>query len=72
MYFVDGKGDAMKSLYVILAGALAVIALGVTAAMHGEADDAPGLAGIGILLIVGAYMFAVRAAYRSGRAHGQH
>ena len=56
----------MKSLFALLAVALAVIAVGVTVAMHGEADDAPGLAGIGILLIVGAYAFGVRTAYRAG------
>ena len=56
----------MKSLYVTVAAALAVIAVGVTAAMHGEADDAPGLALIGILLILGAFTVAVRSAYRVG------
>lgn len=56
----------MKSLYIILAAALSVIALGVTAAMAGEADDAPGLSLIGIVLIVGAYAVGVRAAYRAG------
>ena len=60
----------MKSLYAIVAGALAVIAVGVTAAMAGEAGDAPGLALIGIVLIVGAYAVAVRAAYRVGRTQG--
>ena len=34
--------------------------------MHGEADDAPGLALIGILLIVGALAVAVRVAQRKG------
>ncbi len=61
----------MKSLYATVAAALAVIALGVTAAMHGEADDAPGLALIGIVLIVGAFTLAVRTAYRVGRTHGR-
>ena len=61
----------MKSLYATVAAALAVIALGVTAAMHGEADDAPGLALIGIVLIVGAFAFAVRTAYRTGQTHGR-
>jgi len=62
----------LKSLYVILAAALGVIALGVTAAMAGEADDAPGLSLIGILLIVGAYALGVRAAYRAGLNRGRH
>jgi multisubunit Na+/H+ antiporter MnhB subunit len=52
-------------LYVILIAALGVIGLGLTLAMHGEADDAPGLALIGIVLITGAYAFAVRTAFRA-------
>jgi hypothetical protein len=55
----------MKSFAVIFVPALAVVAVGVTAAMHGEADDAPGLAGIGIILIVGALAMAVRLAQRT-------
>jgi hypothetical protein len=35
--------------------------------MHGEADDAPGLALLGILLIVGALAVAVRTAQRSSQ-----
>ena len=54
----------MKQFVIIFAPALAVVAVGVTAAMHGEADDAPGLALIGILLIVGALAAAVRTAQR--------
>ena len=61
----------MKSLSAALLVALAVIGLGLTLAMHGEADDAPGLALIGIVLIVGAYVFAVRTAYRVGRSHAR-
>jgi hypothetical protein len=61
----------MKSLYAILFAALCVIGLGVTAAMAGEADDAPGLALIGIVLIVGTYAFGVRTAYRAGRSNGR-
>jgi hypothetical protein len=56
----------MKSYFAILLGSLAVTGLGVTLAMHGEAGDAPGLAGIGILLIVGAFAVAVWAAQRDG------
>jgi hypothetical protein len=56
----------VKRYFLILAAALPVVAVGVTAAMHGEADDAPGLAGIGILLIVGALAVAVRVAQRTG------
>lgn len=54
-------------LFAALFAALAVIGLGLTLAMHGEADDAPGLALIGIVLITGAYAFAVRAAFRAGQ-----
>jgi hypothetical protein len=61
----------MKSLYAVLTVALAVIGLGLTLAMHGEADDAPGLALIGIVLITGAYTFAVKAAYRAGKTQAQ-
>jgi hypothetical protein len=61
----------MKSFVAILAAALGVVAIGVTAAMHGEADDAPGLALIGILLIVGAFVLGVRTAYRVGFNHGR-
>jgi hypothetical protein len=57
----------VKRFFVIFVPALAVVAVGVTAAMHGEADDAPGLAGLGILLIVAALAVAVRAAQRSSR-----
>jgi hypothetical protein len=58
----------MKSYFAILFASLAVAGVGVTLAMHGEADDAPGLALIGILLIVGAFAFGVRTAYARGRA----
>jgi len=57
----------LKNFFVIFAPALAVVAVGVTAAMHGEADDAPGLALLGILLIVGALAVAVRTAQRSSQ-----
>ncbi len=57
----------MKTFFAIFAPALAVVAIGVTAAMHGEADDAPGLAGLGILLITGALAVAVRIAQRSSQ-----
>ena len=51
----------------MLVAALGLTAVGVTAAMHGEADDAPGLALIGILLIVGALALAVKAGRHSTR-----
>ena len=55
----------MKHFIAIFVPALAVVAVGVTAAMHGEADDAPGLALLGILLIVGVLAVTVRIAQRS-------
>ncbi len=61
----------MKSYVAILAASLAGVGVGVTAAMHGEAGDAPGLALIGILLIVGAFAVAVWTAQRTGSRRGQ-
>jgi drug/metabolite transporter (DMT)-like permease len=46
--------------------AVLAVALGVAAIVYGEADDSPGLQGLGVLLIIGAVAFAVRAA-RGGR-----
>jgi hypothetical protein len=60
------KENLVKSFLVIYVPALAATAVGVTAAMAGEADDAPGLSLIGILLISGALALAVRMAQRRG------
>ena len=57
----------MKSYLLIVGCALPLLALGVTAAMAGEADDAPGLSGLGILLIVLTLAVAVRVAQRTAR-----
>jgi hypothetical protein len=59
------KGALVKHVVALVAAALVLAAVGVTAAMHGEADDAPGLALIGILLIVGAVALGVKAGRRS-------
>jgi hypothetical protein len=48
-----------------LTTALGIAALGVAAAIFGEADDAPGLVLLGILLIVSACALGVRTAQRS-------
>jgi hypothetical protein len=56
----------MKRFLVVFVPALAATALGVTLAMAGEAGDAPGLAGIGIVLITAALAVAVRVAQRTG------
>lgn len=45
--------------------ALVVSGVGVSAAMVGEVDDAPGLVGIGCLLIAAAVGLGVRAGRRS-------
>lgn len=45
--------------------ALVVSGVGVIAALAGEVDDAPGLVGIGCLLVAGAVGLGVRAGRRS-------
>jgi hypothetical protein len=49
----------MRYLPTMLATALA-IALGVAAVVYGEADDAPGLQLLGMLLAAGALAFCAR------------
>lgn len=48
-----------------LAAALGIAAVGIAAALFGEADDAPGLVLLGILLVVSACALGVRSAQRS-------
>jgi hypothetical protein len=51
--------------YVLLAlGTTLAVALGVFGVVYGEADDSPGLQGLGALLVVGAIAFAVRTVRR--------
>lgn len=52
-------------LWVDVLVALAVSGVGVVAALLGETDDAPGLTGIGCLLVAGAVLLGVRAGRRS-------
>ncbi len=63
------QGDFVVPYVAILAGALAVAALGVTAAIVGDRADAPGLVLIGVALItsvvVGALAFGMRTARRT-------
>lgn len=47
--------------------ALLLAALGVAGVVAGGADDSPGLQGLGLLLVVGAVVLAVRRA-RSSRS----
>lgn len=47
------------ALVALLAGAV-----GVAAVVHGEADDSPGLQLIGVVIVVGVVVYAVRVARR--------
>lgn len=47
--------------------AVLAVAVGVAGIVYGEADDSPGLQLIGVVLVVGALAFAVRAVARRGR-----
>jgi hypothetical protein len=47
-----------------LAAALGIAALGIAAAVLGEADDAPGLVLLGVLLIASACALGLRTAHR--------
>lgn len=44
---------------------VAPAAIGVAAVLFGEADDAPGLVMLGMLLVVGSLVFAAKPALRS-------
>lgn len=44
--------------------AMLVLAIGAAAFVAGGADDSPGLQGLGLLVAVGAIIFAVRTARR--------
>ncbi|SDD14984.1 hypothetical protein SAMN05660690_3564 [Geodermatophilus telluris] len=61
-----------KSLYArgvraasVVVAVLVAVALGVIAVVLGEADDSPGLQGLGVLLAVGAVALGVRALRRA-------
>lgn len=54
----------MKPVLTMLAALLAT-ALGVAAIVLGEADDSPGLQGLGVLLVVGTVALGVRRVRRS-------
>ena len=53
------RGSLMKLVLVVVT-AVIVVALGVAAVVFGEADDSPGLQGLGVLLVIGAVAFSVR------------
>lgn len=46
---------------------LIAVAVGAAAVVAGEADDSPGLQGIGVLLAVGAVLLLVRSIRRGRR-----
>jgi hypothetical protein len=62
------SGGLMKSSVTNLVMALGLVAIGVAIAAGGiylgETDDAPGASLVGILLMIGAVVFAVRIARR--------
>ncbi|SNX96665.1 hypothetical protein SAMN06893097_104380 [Geodermatophilus sabuli] len=53
----------MKSFLAVVA-LLLVVALGVAGVVLGEADDSPGLQGLGVLLVIGAVAVGVRIGRR--------
>ncbi len=55
----------MTRLVAILAAVVAVAVIGVAGIVLGEADDAPGLQLLGVLLVAGALALGVRTAQRS-------
>jgi len=59
--------------YVLPAlGTAVAITLGVLGVVYGEADDSPGLHGLGVLLVVGALAYAVRTVRHGRRPQGGH
>ena len=61
------RETSVTSFVVRLAAACAVAVLGVAAILYADADDAPGLGMIGLVLIAGAIAVAVRTVYRRSR-----
>jgi len=55
-----------RAIALALAVLLAV-AVGIAGVVAGEADDSPGLQGLGALLVLGAVALGVRSARRSRR-----
>jgi tetrahydromethanopterin S-methyltransferase subunit C len=56
----------VKHLLLAL-GVVLVVAIGVAGVVLGEADDSPGLQGLGGLLVVGAVVVGARALRRTSR-----
>ena len=57
-------GRGMRTALVVVAVLLAV-ALGAAGVVLGEADDSPGLQGLGVLLALGAVVLGVRSLRRA-------
>jgi hypothetical protein len=53
--------------YLIAAGVVLAIAIGVLGIVAGEADDSPGLQLLGAVVVAGALALGVRSARRRGR-----
>jgi hypothetical protein len=51
--------------YIVVVAAVLAVALGAVAVVYGEADDSPGLQGLGVLLALGAIALGVRIVRRS-------
>ena len=58
----------MKQLIPVIAGTALLAVLGVATVVLGGADDSPGLQLIGVLLVVGAVVLAVRSVRNARRA----
>lgn len=56
----SGRWPTPLTFALVLLAVLAAIALGIVAIIAGEADDSPGLQGLGCLLIIGATVAALR------------
>lgn len=56
----------MRYLFTLLA-----VAVGAAAVVAGEADDSPGLQGLGVILAVGAVVLLVRSVRRRRAARGR-
>lgn len=64
----DGAGvRAAVEFGAALAAVLIVVALGGMAVVYGEADDSPGLQGIGVLMVIAAVVWALRWRTSGGR-----
>jgi hypothetical protein len=52
---------------VLILGVVLAVALGAAAVVAGEADDSPGLQGLGVLLVLGAVVLGARTVRRGSR-----